>query len=251
MEIWINPACSKCAAATQALDEAGVSYTVRRYLDDPPTAAELDAVLVRLNLDPWHVVRHNEPEAAALTDLPRDDDHRADWLAAMVAHPILIQRPHPDRRRRHKSLPRPRGLSSNGFQTSDSTGPSDASAKAAWGALPTRTDLPNSPNRFGERSTPGRHFGLGSAACLNRFVGFPELVWGVLRARIGLSTSPLSWLSEHRCWDQSRSVPGGAARGELSRSCQSFWRRAKASCNSSSFLQKAQRTRGRPASLLS
>jgi len=93
MEIWINPACSKCQTATKALDDAGVSYTVRRYLDDPPTAAELDAVLVRLNLDPWHVARLNEPEAEAVRDLPRDDAHRADWIAAMVAHPILIQRP--------------------------------------------------------------------------------------------------------------------------------------------------------------
>ena len=38
MEIWINPACSKCRAATKAFDEAGIDYTVRRYLDDPPTA---------------------------------------------------------------------------------------------------------------------------------------------------------------------------------------------------------------------
>jgi arsenate reductase (glutaredoxin) len=38
MEIWANPACSKCRAATKALDETGVAYTVRRYLDEPPTA---------------------------------------------------------------------------------------------------------------------------------------------------------------------------------------------------------------------
>jgi arsenate reductase len=94
VEIWINPACSKCRAATKALDEAGVTYTVRRYLDDPPTAEELSAVLTRrLNLDPWHLVRHNEPEAKPLRDLPRDDSHRADWINAMVTHPILIQRP--------------------------------------------------------------------------------------------------------------------------------------------------------------
>ena len=93
MEIWINPACSKCRAATKALDEAGVDYTVRRYLDDPPTAEELSDVLARLDLDPWHVVRHNEPAARPLRDLPRDDAHRADWIAAMVADPILIQRP--------------------------------------------------------------------------------------------------------------------------------------------------------------
>ncbi|HEY4571921.1 MAG TPA: ArsC/Spx/MgsR family protein [Kribbella sp.] len=93
MEIWINPACSKCRAATKAFDEAGIEYTVRRYLDDPPTADELTAVLARLNLEPWDLVRHNEPEAKPLEDLPRDEAHRADWIEAMVTHPILIQRP--------------------------------------------------------------------------------------------------------------------------------------------------------------
>ncbi|WP_448628612.1 arsenate reductase family protein [Geodermatophilus sp. URMC 64] len=92
MEIWINPACSKCRAATELLDEAGASYTVRRYLDDPPTADELDAVLQRLGLDPWDVARTNEPVAAelGLAELPRD---RRRWLEVMAANPILIQRP--------------------------------------------------------------------------------------------------------------------------------------------------------------
>jgi arsenate reductase len=95
MEIWVNPACSKCRTATAALDGAGVDYTVRRYLDDPPSAAELDAVLDRLGLEPWDVARTSEKaaEEAGLTRLPRDAEHRADWVAAMVAHPILIQRP--------------------------------------------------------------------------------------------------------------------------------------------------------------
>ena len=95
MEIWINPACSKCVAATDALDAAGIGYTVRRYLDDPPTAAELTAVLDRLGLDPWHIVRTGEPVAAdlALDRLPRTPEHREQWLAALVAHPVLIQRP--------------------------------------------------------------------------------------------------------------------------------------------------------------
>jgi arsenate reductase len=93
MEIWINPACSKCQAATAALDEAGATYTVRRYLDDPPTADELDAVLTRLNLAPWHITRLNEPAAKAVADLPKDDSHRTDWIEALVSNPILIQRP--------------------------------------------------------------------------------------------------------------------------------------------------------------
>ncbi|MEV6411110.1 ArsC/Spx/MgsR family protein [Kribbella sp. NPDC051718] len=93
MEIWINPACSKCQAATTALGEAGIPYTVRRYLDDPPTAEELDAVLTRLNLAPWHITRMNEPAAEVVAGLPMDEAHRSDWIAALIANPVLIQRP--------------------------------------------------------------------------------------------------------------------------------------------------------------
>ena len=92
MEIWVNPACSKCQAATAALDEAGVAYTVRRYLDQPPTVEELRAVVDRLGVEPWHVARDKETAAAGI-DLPRDAGHREDWLAAMVANPAVIQRP--------------------------------------------------------------------------------------------------------------------------------------------------------------
>lgn len=93
MEIWINPACSKCRIATAALDDAGIDYTVRRYLDDPPSAVELNDVLQRMELEPWDIVRMAEAPAAALKALPRDAAHRDDWIAAMVADPILIQRP--------------------------------------------------------------------------------------------------------------------------------------------------------------
>ena len=93
MEIWVNPACSKCRAATQALDEAGVDYTVRRYLDDPPTRAELEEVLARLGLEPWDIVRFGEPQALAVEGLPRTDESRDRWLDALADNPQLIQRP--------------------------------------------------------------------------------------------------------------------------------------------------------------
>jgi arsenate reductase len=92
MEIWINPACSKCRTAKAALDEAGIAYTERRYLDDPPTVAELGAVLDRMGLQPWDVARPKETAEAGI-DLPRDPAHRDAWLAAMVAEPRTIQRP--------------------------------------------------------------------------------------------------------------------------------------------------------------
>ncbi|GAA0503420.1 arsenate reductase [Saccharopolyspora subtropica] len=95
MEIWVNPACSKCRSAVEMLDEAGVEYTVRRYLEQPPTADELAQVLDRLGLEPWDVARMAEPVAKelGLKDWDRDEATRGKWIEAMVAHPKLIQRP--------------------------------------------------------------------------------------------------------------------------------------------------------------
>lgn len=92
MEIWLNPACSKCRSAVAELDAAGVDYTVRRYLDDPPTAGELGEVVERLGLEPWDVARAKEAKEAGIA-LPKDAAHRDDWLAALAAHPRAIQRP--------------------------------------------------------------------------------------------------------------------------------------------------------------
>jgi arsenate reductase len=92
MEVWFNPSCSKCRMATEALDQAGVDYTVRRYLDDPPTADELREALDALRLEPWEITRMGEPVAAelGLAELPRERDR---WISVLAEHPVLIQRP--------------------------------------------------------------------------------------------------------------------------------------------------------------
>lgn len=95
MEIWINPECSKCRSALTLLDAEGAHYTVRYYLERPPTAQELEEVLGRLGLQPWDITRLGEPVAAdlGLTSWPRDDAGRQRWIDALAAHPTLIQRP--------------------------------------------------------------------------------------------------------------------------------------------------------------
>jgi arsenate reductase len=95
VEIWVNPACSKCRSALSILDEAGVAYTVRRYLDDPPSAAEIGAVLARLGLEPWDITRLDEPIAAELgmKAWQRTPPLRTRWIETLAAHPKLIQRP--------------------------------------------------------------------------------------------------------------------------------------------------------------
>lgn len=95
MEIWINPSCSKCCSALTLLDAEGAQYTVRRYLETPPTAQEIEDVLRRLGLEPWDITRTGESAAAelGLADWPREEADRARWIEALAAHPILIQRP--------------------------------------------------------------------------------------------------------------------------------------------------------------
>lgn len=95
MDIWINPACSKCRAAIAQLDAAGVTYTVRHYLESPPTADELSRVLERLGIEPWELARMGDSVAleTGLNVLPREPEFRSQWIATMTAHPSLIQRP--------------------------------------------------------------------------------------------------------------------------------------------------------------
>ncbi|MFD8737147.1 arsenate reductase family protein [Streptomyces sp. NPDC059618] len=95
MEIWINPACSKCRSAIGLLDAEGAEYTVRRYLEDVPAADEIRAVLDRLGLEPWDITRTGEADAKELGigEWARDAGSRERWIAALSEHPKLIQRP--------------------------------------------------------------------------------------------------------------------------------------------------------------
>jgi len=93
MEIWINPACSKCQSALTILDAEEAEYTVRHYLEDPPTVSELEDVLRRLGLEPWDLAREREQAEFGLDSWPRNAENRDRWVQALADNPILIQRP--------------------------------------------------------------------------------------------------------------------------------------------------------------
>ncbi|MBB6075173.1 arsenate reductase family protein [Streptomyces paradoxus] len=95
MEIWINPACSKCRSALTLLDAEGADYTVRRYLEDVPSEDEIRGVLERLGLEPWDITRTQEADAKelGLKEWPRNAGSRDRWITALAEHPKLIQRP--------------------------------------------------------------------------------------------------------------------------------------------------------------
>ncbi len=93
IEIWLNPACSKCRTAVREVEAAGKEYVVRRYLDEPPTVAELEDVLARLGLEPWDIARTADARKLGVTLPAKEPAQHHAWLEAMVDHPALIQRP--------------------------------------------------------------------------------------------------------------------------------------------------------------
>lgn len=93
LEIFHNPRCSKSREALALLEAAGAEHVVVRYLDDPPNAARLTELVKGLGLaSPRDLMRRKE---AAYRELGLDDESLDDdaLIAAMVAHPILIERP--------------------------------------------------------------------------------------------------------------------------------------------------------------
>jgi arsenate reductase len=88
---WHNPRCSKSRAGLALLEERGADVSVRRYLEDAPTEAELRDVLARLDVAPIEMMRPGEARFKAL-GLSRDSDPET-LIAAMAENPILIERP--------------------------------------------------------------------------------------------------------------------------------------------------------------
>jgi arsenate reductase (glutaredoxin) len=92
MELWHNPRCSKSRAAKSILDQQGVEYDERRYLEDPPDIDTLDRVLTWLGKEPWEITRMGEDRAKEL-QLGDEAHDRGLWLSVLAANPILIERP--------------------------------------------------------------------------------------------------------------------------------------------------------------
>ncbi len=88
---WHNPRCSKSRAGLALFEEKGVTPEVRLYLQDTPSLEELQAVQSALGLPMIQMMRTGEKVFKELG--LQKDSLEADLLAAMVEHPILIERP--------------------------------------------------------------------------------------------------------------------------------------------------------------
>jgi arsenate reductase len=89
--IYHNPKCSKSRATLALLREHGIEPEIIEYLVQPLTAASLTELLGRLGMKPEQLIRKGEEvfkskyAGRTLSD--------AQWIDAMIADPILIERP--------------------------------------------------------------------------------------------------------------------------------------------------------------
>lgn len=90
--IYHNPKCTKSRLTLAILKEKAIDFEVIKYLETPPTATQLKALLNELNLDARSFMRTFEApyKAQNLDNTSLSED---DLIQAMVNNPILIERP--------------------------------------------------------------------------------------------------------------------------------------------------------------
>ena len=90
MTLWHNPRCTKSRETLKLLQEAGHQPSVRLYLKDAPNEADIIAVRNALGVTADAMMRKGEK---LFKELSLGTASEADLIDAMVAHPILIERP--------------------------------------------------------------------------------------------------------------------------------------------------------------
>ncbi len=89
--VFFNPECDNCQTVRGILEDRGIEADYVRYLEQAPSRSELERVMGLLGIeDPREMMRRKEP---VWDELDLDSASREELIEAMVAHPILIQRP--------------------------------------------------------------------------------------------------------------------------------------------------------------
>lgn len=88
--IYHNPRCSKSRETLKLLEDRGVAPKVVDYLKNPPSAAQLAAILAKLGKAPQDIVRRKEAAEAGIDVAALSDQA---LIAALAANPSAIERP--------------------------------------------------------------------------------------------------------------------------------------------------------------
>jgi arsenate reductase (glutaredoxin) len=90
--IYHNPACGTSRNTLAMIRQSGEEPRIIEYLKAPPTRDELVALIAAMDITPRQLLRQKGTpyDELGLADLSLDDEA---IIAAMLAHPILINRP--------------------------------------------------------------------------------------------------------------------------------------------------------------
>jgi arsenate reductase len=90
--IWHNPKCATSRKVLELIRAKGVEPEIVDYVRSPPSAAQIKSALKEMRMKPRELLRRRGTpfDELGLDDLKRTD---AELIAAMAAHPILIERP--------------------------------------------------------------------------------------------------------------------------------------------------------------
>ena len=90
--VWHNPRCATSRKVLDMIRRTGVEPAIVDYVKTPPTPGDIKAVLKEMGLKPRALLRRRGTPYDALG---LDDESLSDaaLVAAMAAHPILIERP--------------------------------------------------------------------------------------------------------------------------------------------------------------
>lgn len=90
--VFHNPRCSKSRQTLALLEERGINPEIIRYLETPPSADEVALIIQKLGCSARDIMRTKEDLYKEL-GLNNNAFSEEELIAAMVAHPKLIERP--------------------------------------------------------------------------------------------------------------------------------------------------------------
>ena len=91
--IYHNQKCSKSRAALELLQSKGLDPTIIEYLKNPPTADELEEIIIKLNIHPKQLTRFKEDKAKELGISNGDQLTNEQWITILAKNSVLIERP--------------------------------------------------------------------------------------------------------------------------------------------------------------
>ena len=91
LTIYHNTRCRKSREALKLIEDSGQPFEIVEYLNQPLSAAELDSLLEKLEMEPLDLVRRNEAEWK--THFKGKELSKKEVIEAIARFPKLMERP--------------------------------------------------------------------------------------------------------------------------------------------------------------